>query len=243
MKYIEFVSKGKHYKIYHDTTKEAINQVLGEVFVIEYYKKGLQWIKKVENPVIVDVGAYIGDSILYLNQCKNATFYGLEPCKSNYECLFRTTEGMKNVNIFNNGLMNAVETIKLDQGRTPGSGGESIYEYDSGSEDISVIDIETFVNTLSIKHVDLLKIDVEGAEYEIFGGPAFEKVCPMIDAIIGETHLKPTLPVVAEKILTSLGYKVEWLPYKNYHYAWHLDWGDYHKRVELDMATIFFAHR
>jgi len=106
-----------------------------------------------------------------------------------------------------------------------------------------MIDIETFMDKTNIKHIDLLKIDVEGAEYEILGGPYFQNVCHKVDAIIGEAHLKPALPVILEKILTELGYKFEWLPYKNYHYAWHADMGDYHKRIEVHMSTTFFAHR
>lgn len=243
MKWLEFKWKGQKYRIYHDTTDEAINNILSEEFIDQYYKKGLSWIKKVKNPVVIDIGAFVGDSILYFNKAKGVTIYGLEPSQSSFQCLAMTTKGMDNVTIFNNGIMNETQIMKLDIGRTPGSGGASIYEYDSGSEDISVIGIDTFMEKLNINHVDLLKIDAEGAEYEIFGGPAFAKVCHKIDAIIGEAHLKPALPIIAQKQLEMLGYKFEWLPFKNYHYAWHMDGDNYHKRVETDLSTIFFAHR
>jgi len=243
MKVIKFTRKGRHYKIYHDTTEESINNVLSEVFIDECYKKGLDWIKKINNPVVVDLGAYVGDTILYFKQCKDVTIYGLEPCRENFDCLLRTVDGMKRVSVFNNGILNHIGKMDLDKGKTHGSGGESLFNLTDDTEEISVVDIATFMETLKIDHIDLLKIDVEGAEYEIFGGPHFEKINRKIGAIIGETHLKPALPIIAEQMLKDYGYKFEWLPYKNLHYGWHGKFGKWEKNVEVNIPSLFFAHR
>lgn len=243
MKVIEFDNKGKHYKIFHNTDDESINIVLNEVFEEECYKKGLNWIKKIKNPVVLDIGAFVGDTALYFSQHKGTKIYALEPCKNNFDCLLETVRDMGNVNIANIGILNECKKTRLDLGKSEGSGGESVYNGDSNSEEITVVDIKTLVDSLKIKHIDLLKIDVEGAEYEILGGPFFETINKNVDAIIGETHLTPALPCIIEPILTKYGYKFEWIPYKNLHYMWQMNYGDWHNEAETHIPSLFFAHR
>jgi len=243
MRFVEFDRYGEHFKIFFNTTDDSINLVLNEVFEEECYKKGLDWIKKVKNPVVIDIGAFVGDSALYFSRHKKAKIFALEPCKNNFECLVETTKGKDNIKIANVGIFNECKKVLLDLGKTEGSGGESVFNSDSGSETISVVDIEVLFKDLKLKHVDLLKIDVEGAEYEILGGPFFEKINKKVDAIIGETHLTPALPCIIEPMLKEYGYKFEWIPYKNLHYQWQMNYGNWHKEVETHISTLFFAHR
>ncbi len=39
-----------------------------------------------------------------------------------------------------------------------------------------------------IDHVNLLKMDIEGIEFELFGSESFAKIAPKIDTIVGEIH-------------------------------------------------------
>lgn len=243
MRFNEFDRYGEHYKIFHNTTDEAISIVLNEVFDEECYKKGLDWIKKIKNPTVVDIGGFVGDTALYFSRHKGTKIYVAEPCKENFDCLLRTVDGMDNITVANLGILNECKQVKLDLGNTEGSGGESVYNSSDNSEEITVVDIKTFMDKLNIKHIDLLKIDIEGAEYEVLGGPFFEKINKNVDAIIGETHLTPALPYIIEPMLKEYGYKFEWIPYKNLHYMWNMNYGKWHKRVETHFPTLFFAHR
>jgi len=243
MKYVDFEYKDKTQRIIYNTDENSINNVLNEVFVEECYKKGLDWIGKIKNAVVLDVGAFIGDTALYFSQHKGIKLHCLEPCKNNLDCLLENVEYIPNIKIYNVGLASNNRKDMLDEGDDIGSGGESIYSHKNKSEEINLMGIEYFMNKFKIKHIDLMKIDVEGAEYEIFGSEGFSKVNKNIDAIIGETHLTPALPIIAKIMLEHYGYKFEWLPYNNLHYGWHGNIGYWHKNFDVDIPTLFFAHR
>ena len=67
-----------------------------------------------------------------------------------------------------------------------------------------------------IKHVDLLKLDVEGSEYQILGHESFSKVADKIDLIIGEIHIwADRNPNQLKEALTNRGFKFEWLGRKD----------------------------
>jgi FkbM family methyltransferase len=74
------------------------------------------------------------------------------------------------------------------------AGGNCIY---GPEENADAISIETLMNDLNIDTIDLLKMDIEGTEKEIFESEAFKRVMPRIKAIIGEMHQSytPTVPV------------------------------------------------
>ena len=55
-------------------------------------------------------------------------------------------------------------------------------------EDVQTITLEKLFEEYKIEHVDLLKCDCEGSEYELFGHSSFRKVANKIDTIIVEVH-------------------------------------------------------
>lgn len=69
-----------------------------------------------------------------------------------------------------------------------------------------VLDLEDFMKGHSINNVDLLKIDIEGDEYEVFSKPF-----PKIPLIIGEYHIRPD-QVPVENLLTQAGYRYFEMP-------------------------------
>jgi len=243
MKCGEFNYKGELKQFIFNTDENSINNVIREVFIDECYKKGLDWIENIEKPIVLDVGAYVGDTARYFAQHEGIKLHCLEPCKNNLDCLVYNVNDIPDVKVYSNGLASCNRMDKLDAGDDVGSGGESIYNKKNESEEIKLMRIDFFMKQAGIKHIDLMKIDIEGAEYEIFGSEGFSKVNKNIDAIIGETHLTPALPVIAEKMLTDYGYKFEWLPFKNLHYGWHGNMGNWHKNFDVDIPTLFFAHR
>lgn len=71
-----------------------------------------------------------------------------------------------------------------------------------------VLDLREFMQGHSITNIDLLKIDIEGDEYEIFSKNDF----PKIPTIIGEYHREETL----ESSLVRLGYRYFEIPNKHF---------------------------
>lgn len=132
--------------------------------------------------VIVDVGANIGVFSIYAaTQAKNATVYAFEPVPANYELLVH--------NISTNGLNDRIRTFKL--GVASNSGKRTIYlssctlhslvdeQNQRGIESIDCISLEDIIKVNGLSKIDLLKINCEGAEYEILYSTqreCFEKI-------------------------------------------------------------------
>ena len=106
--------------------------------------------------------------------------------------------------------------------------------------------IDEFMEENNIEHVDLLKIDVEGAEYGIFSSGGLEKVKDKIDYIIGEAHYYYSLePEYINLMLDDLGYEVEWLPFNNMYKGvkTHNIVTDTYKTWQFNVQSIFFARK
>ena len=56
------------------------------------------------------------------------------------------------------------------------------------TEKVEAVTMDRLFEENGITHVDLLKLDTEGAEVEIFSSEGFSKVAKMIDVIVTETH-------------------------------------------------------
>lgn len=88
-----------------------------------------------------------------------------------------------------------------------GDGGHSIVTTNGQVlEEVDTVTLYQFMEQEKINHVDLMKIDVECAETEIFSAPDFIKAAKRINFIIGELHTGQDKAI--EK-LQEAGYKVE----------------------------------
>ena len=142
--------------------------------------------------VLIDCGANIGGSVNYFrNQFKDREMftYAFECDPLNVKILNKVFEGDKNIQIFNKGVW--IEDTKMDMllerwwGYKNGSvhcGAQTSstlikgkkntprYSVDSSCKfEVKLIDLEKWLlNNLSENDHNILKIDVEGAEYKIF---------------------------------------------------------------------------
>lgn len=141
---------------------------------------------------IIDIGAHIGGTTLYAAK-KGITVYAIEPDPTNYKMLLK--------NIESNNLEDKVVSINEACGV---EGIRKFYIHGSNSgvaglkgnparagvhEEISVkvSTLDSLIEKYNIKHCDLLKIDCEGAEYEILFG-LDPKYFTIIDSIVLEVH-------------------------------------------------------
>lgn len=218
---------------------EAITQFT-EVFIDEFYKKGL--IKK--NMTIVDIGAAMGLSALYFKDYAKM-IYACEPFPDVYRSAVENTKEYKNIKLFNIGI--AGSTRK-----------DTLYGYDNAPAatiekrdgvtstfEAQFLSLDDFMGKNKIDHIDLLKVDCEGSEYEIFASSAFQTVSPRIDYIIGEAHWQPPYyPGYIPEMLKEAGFKTEWLPFQNLYRELHLDYKNGQKKTyRMDVDSIFFAKR
>ena len=136
---------------------------------------------------VVDAGANVGlFSVMCQSICKQAYFVCVEPEANNYDILNRNMLG-SNTCCMKNGLWNKKANL-LVIARDTGEWGFVVQEVDNKTEKtvdaLGVIDI---MKAEKLKHIDILKIDIEGSEYEVFDDSS-EAWIDKVDCIIVELH-------------------------------------------------------
>lgn len=131
---------------------------LKEIFVQEVYKTTFP----VPDPYIIDCGSNIGLSVLYFHHnFPHAEIDAFEPDPDNYALLKRNIPANSRIRLNNEAIWKEDTTLRFTNDGTLGSKiGET-----QGSRTIEV-KARRLKNMLTRK-VDFLKLDIEGAEYEV----------------------------------------------------------------------------
>lgn len=206
----KLLNNGKETTIVSDFSDLEFNTQFNEIFEVEHYKGGR--IKK--DMTILDVGANIGLSTLYFKPHARM-IYAIEPNNDYYSFLNLNTSHYTNIKTFNVGLgiSDRIGTLfsNSNEMRT-----ETIFGTGENSQSFDQQSIDTFFKKQHIEHIDLLKIDCEGAEYPIFASDGFREVAPKIDCIIGEAHVMGSLRhEYIPEILKEYEFHVKFYPFEN----------------------------
>lgn len=148
-----------------------VNHFEASVF---YYRHGLDEVRNIaytREKDIVDVGGFIGDSVLVLEPYTTKKIYTFEAVKSNFELLQKTIRlnGLKNVVAENLALGKEPDTLEI---QVAGSASTLMPDCPStvlGTEQVKVIRFDDYVKEHHL-HVGLIKIDIEGAEQDFLAG-------------------------------------------------------------------------
>ncbi|MFA5184161.1 MAG: FkbM family methyltransferase [Patescibacteria group bacterium] len=135
------------------------------------------YFKNLINSVILDVGANIGAFSLYsynILVSQNPKIYSIEPSIENFGILQRNiiiNNSANNIKAFNMALCGKDGKSFLNIGGDY----DAFYVFDDrqhidnkNTQEVEVIKLETFCNLNSISIIDLLKMDIEGGEYDVF---------------------------------------------------------------------------
>lgn len=163
-----------HYKPAFDITFE------------ELFKKGIYtFTTSNTSPIIIDCGANMGLSLLFFSiNYPSAKIYAFEPDVSVLESLEKNikTYQMDNVELIRKAVWNKNETLEFFTDK--GMGGRLKCDYlDQIPTKVEAIRLKEFI---SDKHIDLLKMDIEGAEYIVIED--CESILDQIDNIFIEYH-------------------------------------------------------
>lgn len=120
--------------------------------------------------VIIDAGANIGAStVWFAKKFPNSKIIAIEPDKGNFELLCKNVKGLNNVITLNKGLWSSTQKLKISKREDIGEWGFFTSPENNSSEDsIDGISIDDLIAEMGLKKIDVFKIDIEGAEKEIF---------------------------------------------------------------------------
>lgn len=124
--------------------------------------------------VVLDIGANIGAFSMYAAHL-GATVYAIEPEPHNLESLKRNIEMndfQEKVYVCPYAISDYKGTAVIDDS----GGGSSIKDDGAFGAEVEVMPLDNFFNLYHINEVDVMKIDVEGAEVEIILGASKENI-------------------------------------------------------------------
>ena len=159
--------------------------------------------------VIIDAGANVGYSILYFkNKYPNAKIIAIEPDPTNFEILKENCNGLSNIILINAALWSHDCELDLnfqnDDGSPAGSWGVRTQEVEDSSDKLKTkaFSMNTIIRELNLSKIDICKIDIEGAEREVFSKNV-DSWKNNIDLFIVETHDR-FCPGSTEAVISAL---------------------------------------
>jgi FkbM family methyltransferase len=142
--------------------------VFEEVFVRQAYF--IEKMAKIRPSVIIDAGANIGiTSIFFALAYPNARIFSIEPEERNYELLKRNTAAYPQITSIHAALWNRDQDVEIeDPGR--GAWAFQVKEAGAGPRNMVVpgVSVLGLCRRFGIDQIDIFKIDIEGAERELF---------------------------------------------------------------------------
>ncbi|MFY8108688.1 MAG: FkbM family methyltransferase [Bacteroidia bacterium] len=155
--------------------------VFEQVILNQEYKPFLDLIKKYSQNKglnLVDAGSNVGFASLYLNEHLNINrIVSIEPSKENIKNLKENfhSNSITNIHIYETGLWEKKTRLKLDTNFRDGREWSLrlIETNENDPDGFDCISIENIFDDEKIEIIDILKIDIEGGEKEVF--KAFEK--------------------------------------------------------------------
>ena len=116
-----------------------------------------------QDSIVFDLGGYIGEWSDKIQKKYNSKIYIFEPVFKYFSDLKQTFEFKENIKIYNFGLSDKThDTEIIHDGAS-----SSVFLQDGEKEKIKLINFEEFINSEKIENIDLIKINIEGGEYEL----------------------------------------------------------------------------
>lgn len=167
-----------------------------------------------DNPIIVDLGSNIGFTVIdYKLTYSNAKILGVEMDPVNYQLCIQNTSAYQDVTVLNKGIWYENGEIQYNPSVNYDSYSATSVTENKGTNvqvnKIESITISALLATNNIKKVDFMKIDIEGAEIEIFKRGELDWL-KLVDSLHLEIHdPKEVTPIIA--ILKNNNFEVTYI--------------------------------
>ena len=162
--------KNIKHKIYYRNLGDG--GVISHLYTKNYKINDTRAKKKIRN--IIDGGSNIGiETIRFANFFPSAKIISIEPNKSNYDLLKKNTKDYANIIALNAALYNKEKKIFLSNSQKNKSNNynETFFidnNKNNNSEEVNGITILKILSENNIEGIDILKLDIEGAEKYLF---------------------------------------------------------------------------
>ncbi len=135
-----------------------------QIFVTEEYKFPCP----INPEYIIDAGANIGLSAVFFSKSfPAAKIIAVEVERGNYDLLVENTKGYQEIEAINAGIWPTTAKLEVvDTGRGPT--GFMVREATDGAANVfDAISINDIITRFGLPHIDIIKLDIEGAEKEL----------------------------------------------------------------------------
>lgn len=160
---------------------------------------------------IVDAGAFTGISALYFSRkYPEAKIIAIEPERSNYDLLVRNTGPYKRIYPVRGGVFGEDIALTISD-----SDAEKyafrLEESGTAAETVPGYTINTLMKDFQLPRIDILKMDIEGAEYSVFMSDPDEWLCN-VRILVVELHeyIYPGVKELVVNTMNRMGFRIEW---------------------------------
>jgi FkbM family methyltransferase len=155
--------------------------LFGGVIMDEQYSFSLPVFAK----VIVDAGANVGlTPIFYAKTFPKARIFAIEAERSNFELMLKNVRPYPNITPIHAALWGNEGYVSLAD-PLPGASGNWGFVVISTPGNVRAITIPSLMRDFGIDHIDVLKVDIEGSEKEVFEACDWQD---RLDSIVIELH-------------------------------------------------------
>lgn len=172
------------------------------------YPPGLLHISDLPAPVVLDCGGHIGTFTLLVKTLNRAArIYTVEPLEENLRLLRDNLKmnGIQDVTVIGKALHSKSGHLSLYVSETGFDSASTSPMGHAASRAITVATttLEDIVSTHAIQSIDLLKVDVEGSEYDIVDA-SFALLCEKTRRVVMEYHVTAAHPHGRDEIVSRL---------------------------------------
>ena len=122
--------------------------------------------------VIIDAGANIGCASLYFaRKYPSAHIVAVEPSKSNFDLLVRNTKAYDNIKPVHAAVWGRSANLRIENPSALANSFVVIEEEEPSKETIPGMTVRQIAAEAGLDRIDLLKMDIEGAEINVFSSP------------------------------------------------------------------------
>ena len=157
-----------------------------------------------DSDIVIDIGAHIGLFALFASQfCKQGKIFCFEPIKENYELLVENINSnkIKNIIPFNFAVSKEADSVKIFL--NDDYSGHSMFLETNNFVIVKSKSLLDIFSENNIQECNFLKLDCEGAEYDIINSLPSDFLNKIKKSVI-EYHLADTHPKLLEQLIKKL---------------------------------------